>query len=202
MNPLSEGAVLVPEEKKTPDTSPDQKPKKSTPKAPKAGKRRGDTLWSRRNFFALGGWAGIGLVVSGALASFVRFMFPRVLFEPSSIFKAGLPEEYSLGEVSEKYLARQGVWIIREEDGFYALRAVCTHLGCTPRWLQAENKFKCPCHGSGFTKAGINYEGPAPRALERLKITLGEDGQLVVDKSRTFLYEKGQWDKPDAILRV
>ncbi len=162
----------------------------------------GDTLWSRRNFFSLSGWIGILLFFIGSTTAFIRFMFPRILFEPSSIFKAGPPDEYSIGEVSEKYLADQGVWIVREEDGFYALLAKCTHLGCTPRWLQAENKFKCPCHGSGFSKAGVNFEGPAPRALDRLLISLSEDGRLIVDKSRTFQYEKGEWGKPDASLRI
>jgi len=170
---------------------------KSRPAAPS-----GDTLWSRRSFFSLSGWVGLFTLSVGSVISFVRFMFPRILFEPSSIFRAGLPDEYSIGEVSEKYLAGQGVWIVREEDGFYALLAKCTHLGCTPRWLQAENKFKCPCHGSGFTKSGINFEGPAPRALDRLYIALNEDGQLIVDKGKTFLFEKDEWDKPDAILRV
>jgi cytochrome b6-f complex iron-sulfur subunit len=162
----------------------------------------GDTLWSRRNFLSISGWIGIFLFFIGSITAFVRFMFPRILFEPSSMFKAGPPDEYSIGEVSEKYLSDQGVWIVREEDGFYALLAKCTHLGCTPRWLQAENKFKCPCHGSGFSKAGVNFEGPAPRALERLLISLGEDGRLIVDKSRTFQYEKGEWNKSDASLRI
>ena len=58
-----------------------------------------------------------------------------------------------MGEVSEKYKQDQRVWIVREETGIYAIFAKCTHLGCTPRWLAAENKFKCPCHGSGFFKS-------------------------------------------------
>ncbi|HLE36364.1 MAG TPA: Rieske 2Fe-2S domain-containing protein, partial [Candidatus Acidoferrales bacterium] len=87
-------------------------------------------------------------------------------------------------------------------DGFYAILAVCTHLGCTPYWLNTENKFKCPCHGSGFRRTGINFEGPAPRSLERVKIALADDGQLVIDKSVLFLYEKGDWTKPEAFLKL
>ena len=85
-------------------------------------------------------------------------------------------------------------------EGFYALPAVCTHLGCAPKWLEFENKFRCPCHGSGFTREGVNFEGPAPRALDRLKVDLTEDGELLVDKSQTYIYEKGEWDK--SILRI
>ncbi|MBI4737874.1 MAG: Rieske 2Fe-2S domain-containing protein, partial [candidate division NC10 bacterium] len=71
-----------------------------------------------------------------------------------------------------------------------------------PNWFQAEDKFKCPCHGSGFKRSGINFEGPAPRPLERVQISLSDDGQLVVDKSLKFRYELGEWDKPGAKLKV
>jgi cytochrome b6-f complex iron-sulfur subunit len=80
------------------------------------------------------------------------------------------------------------------------LRTYCTHLGCTPLWLDAEQKFKCPCHGSGFSKEGINLEGPAPRPLERYAIRVAEDGLLEVDKSRLFQQELGQWKNPDSYV--
>ena len=131
----------------------------------------------------------------------MRSAFPRVLFTPPSTFKAGLPSDYTIGEVSEKFKKEHRVWIIREADGFYALFAKCTHLGCTPRWLKVEEKFKCPCHGSGFRKTGINFEGPAPRPLERYRSRSAEDGQLVVDKSVKYRYERGDWDKPGAFLQ-
>ena len=95
----------------------------------------------------------------------------------------------------------QRVWIVRTNSNIYALLGICTHLGCTPRWLGPENKFKCPCHGSGYTKDGINFEGPTPRPLERVKITLGDDGQLIVDKAFRYRYELGQWDDPNAYVK-
>jgi len=160
------------------------------------------SLWSRRDVFGRFGW-GIFTAFSGlGLLGFLRTAFPRVLFQPPTSFKAGRPDDYPVGEVSEKYKKEQRVWIIRNDLGIYALFAKCTHLGCTPRWLTAENKFKCPCHGSGFYKTGINFEGPAPRPLERLRITKAEDGQIVIDKAVKYLYEKGQWDKPGAFLKV
>ncbi len=128
-------------------------------------------------------------------------MFPRILYEPPSAFKAGLADDYIVGEVNEKYKDDYRVWIVREAEGFYALSAICTHLGCTPRWLAPDSKFKCPCHGSGFRMNGINFEGPAPRALERLKITLADDGQLLIDRAIIFRYEYGDWIKPDCFLK-
>ena len=86
------------------------------------------------------------------------------------------------------------------QDIIYALQSVCTHLGCPPNWLAAEQKFKCPCHGSGFYISGINFEGPAPRPLERFKVALADDGQIMVDKSQKFQQELGQWSDPDSFI--
>jgi cytochrome b6-f complex iron-sulfur subunit len=164
-------------------------------------KRQLGTLWSRRDFMGRLGWGLFGAFSGITLLGFLRSAFPRVLFQPPTTFKAGLPKDYTIGEISEKFKKDFRVWIIRTEEGFYALFAKCTHLGCTPRWLAAETKFKCPCHGSGFYKTGVNFEGPAPRPLERLRITLAEDGQLVIDKGVKYLYEKGDWTKPGAFLK-
>lgn len=159
-----------------------------------------EKIEKRRLFLKRLGWSGIWLFLAGSGVSFIRFFFPRVLFEPKTTFKAGLPSEYKIGAVDLRFQKSQRVWIVREVDHIYALLAVCTHLGCTPVWWESENKFKCPCHGSGFTKAGLNYEGPAPRPLERVKITLSEDGQILIDKSKVFRWERGEWELPGSFL--
>jgi cytochrome b6-f complex iron-sulfur subunit len=158
-------------------------------------------LWmTRRNFLSRAGWAAFFSFVGTMLLGSLRFMFPRVLFEPSTVFKAGFPTDYPVGAVSTKWVKDYRTWIVRNEKGFYAIFAQCTHLGCTPRWLEAEGKFKCPCHGSGFTMEAVNFEGPAPRPLERVQITLAEDGQLLVDTSIRFREELGQWSSATAFL--
>jgi len=173
--------------------------------APKAtaGSGTGDT--TRREFmqrvpWVTVAWAAVTAATAGALAASVRFLYPNVLYEPPQQFKVGNPTDFQLGAVSTAFKNRYGVWVIRNDEGFYALISVCTHLGCTPNWLATENKFKCPCHGSGFYKTGINFEGPAPRPLERAAISLAEDGQILIDKSRKFLFEKGGWDDPASFL--
>jgi cytochrome b6-f complex iron-sulfur subunit len=160
------------------------------------------SLWSRRDFFGRLGWLGFGIVAVTGLLAAMRAAFPRVLFKPDTTFKAGPLEDFVVGEVSEKFKAEFRVWIIRIPEGIYALFAKCTHLGCTPRWLSAESKFKCPCHGSGFYMSGVNFEGPAPRPLERVRVALAEDGQLVVDVGVKYRQENGDWDKPGAFLRA
>jgi cytochrome b6-f complex iron-sulfur subunit len=153
-------------------------------------------------------WGSFSAASAAALAATGRFMFPNVLNEPPQQFKAGFPNEYGMG-VDERWKEKYGVWIVRTvEDieqhasGFYSLSVTCTHLGCTPNYLSAENKFKCPCHGSGFRITGVNFEGPAPRPLERTRIVLAEDGQILVDKSRHFQRELQQWTDPEAFLKA
>ena len=141
--------------------------------------------------------ASLGLWTLGTL----RFLFPNVLAEPPSNVKVGLPEAYEEGKVVEKF-KDQNIWVVRNEGKIYALSTTCTHLGCTPNWLEGEKKFKCPCHGSGFKITGVNFEGPAPRPLERYAIRLGDDGQIVVDKGRKFQKELGQWADPDSYLAL
>src|SRR5581483_11205178 len=164
-------------------------------------------LLTRRAWIGLS-WGAFAAASAAALAATGRFMFPNVLNEPPQQFKAGFPNEYGLG-VDERWKEKFGIWLVRTPDdivahasGFYALISTCTHLGCTPNYLSAENKFKCPCHGSGFRLTGINFEGPAPRPLERARIVLADDGQILVDKAKHYQYELGQWTDPEAFLKA
>jgi len=183
------------------DTTESQEKKKSEPALQPAplvrAPLRGEV--SRRGVL-MAAWGVFGAALTGMLGAMTRFMFPNVLFEPPQEFKAGYPNEYAVDAVDERYKASNAVWIVRESRGFYVLSTVCTHLGCTPNWLAAEAKFKCPCHGSGFVITGVNVEGPAPRPLERYKVTLAEDGQLLIDKNTKFQEEKGQWGLPGSYL--
>lgn len=158
---------------------------------------------NRREFFGyLGlGWITFTASVAGLLGLVFRFTFPNVNFEPAMDFIAGFPEDYDTG-VDERWKNGFGVWIVKHEGQLFALSNICTHLGCIPNWLPGELKFKCPCHGSGFYINGINFEGPAPRPLERFAITKNALGQIVVDKTRIFRKEKGQWSHPDSYIAV
>ena len=173
-----------------------RKPKQDRP----ADQDPGIWRMNRRNLLSVTGWMGfLGFIIISTVGA-LRYMFPRVLFEPPTKFKAGFPQDFVIGEVSEKYKDEKRVWIVREKEGFYALISICTHLGCTPRWLPGDDKFKCPCHGSGFYRTGVNFEGPAPRPLERASIGLADDGQLEIDRSVKFLYEKNEWGKNGSYL--
>jgi cytochrome b6-f complex iron-sulfur subunit len=176
--------------------------KPATPKAPaKTGKsRRFFLLAMFGSWFAIA-WVALTASMIGMLLGTVRFLFPNVLSEPPSRFKVGDPKQYEDGKVVERFKP-QGTWIVRYNGQIYALSTTCTHLGCTPNWLEREEKFKCPCHGSGFKITGVNFEGPAPRPLERWGISIADDGQLLVDKSKKFQKELGQWDNQESFVKV
>ena len=148
------------------------------------------------------GWLAFAGATGGFFTVMIRFMFPNVLFEPPQSFKIGYPDDFTIGKVNTNFKTKHAVWIIRNEEGIYALSTVCTHLGCTPNWLEVEQKYKCPCHGSGFRKTGINFEGPAPRPLERHAIYLASDGQIIVDKTKRYKWEKGEWETADSFLKI
>jgi cytochrome b6-f complex iron-sulfur subunit len=181
------------------------RPAKTAAKKDGEEDRRGFLEIAMGSFMAMGFTA---LSVTGGLFTLglARFMFPNVLAEPPSRFKVGFKEGFPAGKVETKFVPQYGVWVVngdfQGQQQIYALKTVCTHLGCTPNWLEAEQKFKCPCHGSGFYKDGVNFEGPAPRPLERYAIRISDDGQLEIDKSKAFQEELGQWADPDSYVTV
>lgn len=158
---------------------------------------------NRREFFSYltVGWVMFTAAVAGLASLAFRYSYPNVTFDPEMEFLAGTPADYAAG-VDERWKNSYGVWMVNYEGKLVALSNICTHLGCIPTWLPAELKFKCPCHGSGYYMSGINFEGPAPRPLERYKISLQADGKIKVDKTKIYRQEKGEWDNPDAFLSV
>jgi cytochrome b6-f complex iron-sulfur subunit len=167
---------------------------------------RDATTWSRRDFLSLAAWGGVLAFLSTVTVAFMRFMFPRVLFEPTPRFNAGRPDTFQPGTVDTRFIPSHRTWIVRYEDGsFFAMLAICTHLGCTPNWIPADRKYKCPCHGSGYYMDGFNYEGPAPRPMDRVGIALSPEGDLLVDRSILYSMKPGgdpDEQYPDSLLRA
>jgi cytochrome b6-f complex iron-sulfur subunit len=149
-------------------------------------------------------WTSVGIFLATCFMMFLRFFLPRTIFEPSTVFRVGYPGDFGFG-VDTKFQQQYRIWVVRNAERLFVIYARCTHLGCTPDWKPGENKFKCPCHGSGYTSEGINFEGPAPRPMDRAHVELDPTGQIVVDTSRLFEWpkgDKGHFDDPGAFLSV
>jgi cytochrome b6-f complex iron-sulfur subunit len=139
---------------------------------------------SRREFFAR---LGIGsLVVAGVGTGLFAYEYfsPNVLFEASPIVKAGKPDQFQPNSVTLD--PQNGIYLVNGPKGYYALGAICTHLGCLTAWKPELDLIACPCHGSRFNKDGVKVAGPAPQPLPWLKVWLADDGYLMVDRSTTL----------------
>jgi cytochrome b6-f complex iron-sulfur subunit len=155
----------------------------------------------RRRRFVMAGVLGF---LSVNFLMFLRFFFPRALYEPKTKFLIGYPSDFGFG-VDTKFQNAHRIWVVRNTEGIFVISAICTHLGCTPDWKPSENKFKCPCHGSGYDPEGVNFEGPAPRPMDRAHVELSPEGQIEVDLSRLYRWPKGErseFNDPGAILHV
>lgn len=152
--------------------------------APKGASRQ----VGRREFFFTGCVALVTATL-GFVASTFRYLVPNVLYEPSRRFTVGQPDEFPPGPT---FLADRRLFVFNSPDGFYAISAICTHLGCTVRL--GGPGFMCPCHGSQYDKNGRVVHGPAPRSLAWFAMSLTPRGQLLIDLDRTV--------HPDFRLRV
>ena len=136
-------------------------------------------------------WTSVGGFLATCFMMFLRFFLPRTIFEPSTVFRVGYPSDFGFG-VDTKFQQQYRIWVVRNAERLFVIYARCTHLGCTPDWKPSENKFKCPCHGSGYTSEGVNFEGPAPRPMDRAHVELDPTGQIVVNTARLYEWPKGE----------
>lgn len=158
------------------------------------------TLWRpRRDFLSSAVWVSFWAVFSGFAVILGKFLSPRKQPFARAEFVAGRPQDYVVGEVSDRWLRDHQTWIVRDTGGLYAIWARCTHMNCTTRWYRDDLHFRCPCHRSQFTVNGYVASGLARRPLQRFKVYLNRRGELVVDKSVVFS-RPDQWNQPGAVL--
>jgi len=142
----------------------------------------------RREFLAKLGMGS--LIVAGAGTGLFSYEYfsPNVLFEASPIIRAGKPDQFPENSVTLD--PQSGIYVINGPKGFYALGAICTHLGCLTAWKPELDLIACPCHGSRFNRDGVKVAGPAPQPLPWLKVWLSDDGYLMVDRSTPLKAEE------------
>ena len=136
---------------------------------------------SRRESLVKIGLGSLAVAGCGAAVFGYQFLSPNVLYEPSPIANLGKPDRFPLDSVTADPAA--GIYIVHAAEGFYALTAICTHLGCFTAWKPELGIIACPCHGSKFNRRGVKVDGPAPKPLPWLKVWVSDDGDLLVDRS-------------------
>lgn len=137
---------------------------------------------SRRSFLGevLAAWAAVtALPMVYAIA---KFVYPPFTTE-SVVESAALAKFEEIERNSAKVVRfnKQPVIIVRtQQDQVKAFSARCTHLGCIVEYRSEKGGyFYCNCHGSVFDGAGRNIQGPAPRPLQPLKVSLKQSDIVV-----------------------
>jgi cytochrome b6-f complex iron-sulfur subunit len=131
-------------------------------------------------------WACVWGYLGVNFLMFLRYFFPRALYQPVTIFSIGYLADFKLG-VDQRFLSSHRIWPERVPGRLFVILAVCTHLGCTPDWLPAQHIFHCPCHGSEYDEEGVNFAGPAPRPMDRCHVELTATGEIIVNKGVLFM---------------
>ena len=148
--------------------------------------------FDRRQFFVRLGLGSLSVAAAGTAVFAYQFLSPNVLYEPAPVVNAGKPESYPLDSVTLD--VNSGIYLIHAKEGFFALGAVCTHLGCLTARKPQLGIIACPCHASKFKRDGEKIEGPAPKPLPWFRTWLSDEGELMVDRSATI--------RPMEFLRV
>lgn len=151
----------------------------------------------RRRFLvgALLASAGATLLTAGGVL--LDFLYPRDVQKTGGPVAAGNVADYPRG--APPVLNTSGHFYLVNLDpadatpngggggeGLLALWRKCPHLGCAVPWaaafvLQEEaGWFRCPCHMSTYTKAGVRVAGPAPRSMDTMRVEVGADGAIIV----------------------
>ncbi|MBK5296938.1 MAG: ubiquinol-cytochrome c reductase iron-sulfur subunit [Vicinamibacteria bacterium] len=134
---------------------------------------------TRRRWFFAAGATALGAGFAGGVAATAELLWPTVSYEPPRRYAVGRPETLPFDRPT--FLPEHRLFVLNRGDGFAAVSAVCTHLGCTVRHVEGEG-FVCPCHGSRFDLEGQVRQGPAPGPLPWYGLSLSRRGDLIVDE--------------------
>jgi cytochrome b6-f complex iron-sulfur subunit len=118
----------------------------------------------------------------GVLAPIIAYLWPpkqaaaagggRVAVANTADLPVGKGEVYSVNN--------KPVLVIHTADGYHALSAVCTHLGCILFWSEQRAVIACPCHAGFFNTNGDVISGPPPAPLPVYRVQV-EGDQIYVE---------------------
>ena len=195
-----------------PQSSDAQQPVAATVDTPVATPVPKRPIVTRRLFILGGFWTTLSLALVGLMGPSLDFAFTR---NPSGgareVFVS--PERIPAPGDDPVVIAEGRFFLVnleagttpnreKTDGGLLALWQKCPHLGCTVpyradfNFLGRTGWFRCPCHGSTYTKeGGILVAGPSPRPLDLFEVTVQDDNSIVVNTGVTVA-EKGDEDNP------
>ena len=112
--------------------------------------------------------AAVAVPKAGAKGARWRKAASALDLPPDGPYAAVLAERRADGWYQTR--SERVVYLDRDGDGYRALSATCTHLGCRVSWQADAHQFKCPCHGGVFDREGRVVSGPPPAPLRRLNV--------------------------------
>jgi cytochrome b6-f complex iron-sulfur subunit len=164
---------------------------------------------SRRGVLRLTFWIGLLAGLGAFAATLVDMLYPRGITGFGGVVAAGTTDQFPPG--TKKQVPEGKFWLVNltEEQGgpgFLALWWKCPHLGCTVPWRdnfvfpdpatgqEKRGWFRCPCHGSTYTDAGVRVFGPAPRSMDHFDVTIDPGSKRI--SVNTGKPTKGSPDNP------
>jgi cytochrome b6-f complex iron-sulfur subunit len=177
---------------------------------------------TRRSMMRTAFWSTLGVTLAGFLLGFVNFFWPRKVTGFGGIVTVPSSQVPQAGADPVKIFTAKA-WIVNlppgggvppefvgtakpsEKGGILALYQKCPHLGCTVPWRPefefegVKGWFRCPCHGSTYTKAGVRVFGPAPRPMDTMAVTVKADGSLEINTGQITL---GGPDNPQRTVQL
>ncbi len=146
----------------------------------------GATGFTRRRFIRLSGLLAAVLSALGLSGILRSYLSAGPVETVPTRFVLGTPADFPPGSVT----LREGIFVLRDSEGLFAVKAECSHLGCRIRWNAGEAVFDCPCHGSRYNQRGGYLSGPAQKPLTPVHLSRNDAGQLVADLSRKTRAER------------
>jgi cytochrome b6-f complex iron-sulfur subunit len=156
---------------------------------------------SRRGVLRVAFWTGLGAMLLGITSTTIYSLWPRAVAGFGGRIFVGTVDQIDPGQKLHNLEAR--AWIVRfdaeqaerngtEEGAILALWHKCPHLGCTVPYRENfsfedprigssySGWFRCPCHGSTYSDAGVRVFGPAPRSMDVFEMSI-DGGNIVVN---------------------
>ncbi len=134
---------------------------------------KGDSDLSRRDFLGMVIRLGLFATLAAMILPALSYLDPMTKRGPAGgLADVGGVDDIAVGTAKKVIVAGSAVIIIRTAQGFKALSAVCTHLGCLVDWDKTRRQILCPCHGGVFDVNGKVVSGPPPKALPSYEVSV------------------------------